>query len=211
MDERSYRLTRFAALRRHVRASATRKSSRCGPHRRCGAIALFAAGRAELLVRRGDHGRARATAVPRMLGALPHSESTPPLYYVPHGFVPMAPVRQVPRLFGGARDLTVPATYAAAQALVPGGRRFCGAPWPSAPFQSGTRRKREPMPARPARRPLTGSAAPAARRARSLAAWAIVADWRSTHYFALFPRRRGGDLAIASLRKKRLRRSRWPL
>jgi mannosyltransferase len=129
-----------------------------------------------------------------MLGALPRSESTPPLYYV------LAWIWS--RVFGtdetGLRSLsavigtlTVPATYAAAQALVT--RRsalFAAALVAVSPFLVWYSQEARAyallvllgaltlVPLRRAVRPGAG---------RPLAAWAIVAGLAlTTHYFALF-------------------------
>lgn len=129
-----------------------------------------------------------------MLGALPTSESTPPLYYV------LAWIWS--RMFGtgetGLRSLsavlgtlTVPATYAAAQALV--SRRsalFAAALVAVSPFLVWYSQEARAyallvllgalslVPLRRAMRPRAG---------RALAAWALVAGLAlTTHYFALF-------------------------
>jgi mannosyltransferase len=129
-----------------------------------------------------------------MLGALPHSESTPPLYYV------LAWIWS--RMFGtgetGLRSLsasigtlTVPATYAAAQALV--SRRsalFAAALVAFSPFLVWYSQEARAyallvllgalslVPLQRAVRPSAG---------RPLAAWAIVAGLAlTTHYFAFF-------------------------
>ena len=129
-----------------------------------------------------------------MLGALPHSESTPPLYYV----LAWIWSRMVGTGETGLRSLsavlgtlTVPATYAAALALV--SRRsalFAAALVAVSPFLVWYSQEARAyallvllgalslVPLRRAVRPGAG---------RALAAWALVAGLAlTTHYFALF-------------------------
>ncbi|MBA3736245.1 MAG: glycosyltransferase family 39 protein [Actinobacteria bacterium] len=129
-----------------------------------------------------------------MLGALPHSESTPPLYYVLAWIwsrmlgTGETGLRSLSAVLG---TLTVPATYAAAQALV--SRRsalFAAALVAVSPFLVWYSQEARAyallvllgaLSLVPLRRAVRPGAGP------PLAAWAIVASLAlTTHYFALF-------------------------